>query len=159
MQDNEHNNWDEYLQAVVFPYNSGNHKTTRYSPYQLVFGRSPRLPIHSKLSSFSFSRSNSYFEQLKKSFKYLHQSARNNIIRQQEKNKKYYDKNRLDTHYKVGDRVLTKLHGMKGKLDPPFSINPKVIIRIQHLTYIVRDEITNIESRVHVTDIQSLFVH
>ena len=54
---------------------------------------------------------------------------------------------------------MTKLHGMKGKLDPPFSINPKVIIRIQHPTYIVRDEITNIESRVHVSDIRSLFVH
>ena len=26
LQDNEHNNWDEYLQAVVFAYNSGNHK-------------------------------------------------------------------------------------------------------------------------------------
>jgi transposase InsO family protein len=158
LQDNEHNNWDEYLQAVVFAYNSGTHKTTHYSPYQLVFGRPPRLSIHSKLSSFSFSRPNSYFDQLRKSLKYLHHSARNNIIRQQATNKGYFDKNRLDTHYKVGDKVLTKLHGMKGKLDPLFSINPKVITRAQHPTYIVRDEITNIESRVHVGDIRALIV-
>jgi transposase InsO family protein len=158
LQDHEHNNWDEYLQAVVFAYNSGTHKTTHYSPYHLVFGRPPRLPIHSKLSSFSFSRPNSYFNQLRKSLKYLHHSARNNIIRQQATNKGYFDKNRLDTHYKVGDKVLTKLHGMKGKLDPLFSMNPKVITRAQHPTYIVRDEITNIESRVHVGDIRPLIV-
>jgi hypothetical protein len=158
LQDNEHNNWDEYLQPVVFSYNSGTHKTTRYSPYQLVFGRSPRLVIHAKPSSFSFSRPNSYFNQLRKSLKYLHHSARNNIIRQQEMNKQHYDRNRLDPHYTVGDTVLTKLHGMKGKLDPLFAINPKIIISVQHPTYIVRDPITNIESRVHVGDIRPLLV-
>jgi ribosomal protein L21E len=114
--------------------------------------------IHAKPSSFSFSRPNSYFNHLRKSLKYLHQSARNNIIRQQEQNKKYYDVNRLDPHYKVGDTVLIKLQGMKGKLDPLFSIQPKIVIGVRHPTYIVRDPITNIESRVHVGDIRPLLL-
>ena len=158
LQDKEHNNWDEYLQAVVFAYNSGSHKTTHYSPYQLIFGRPPRLPIYSKPSYFSFSQPNDYFAQLKKTMKYFHQSARNNIICQQKRNKNYYDKNRPDPHYKLGDTVLTRVHGMKGKLDPLFSLTPKVVIRTQHPTYIVRDTITNIESRVHVNDIRPIFV-
>ncbi|CAF4597039.1 unnamed protein product [Rotaria sp. Silwood2] len=91
--------------------------------------------------------------------KRFHQSARNNILQQQSKNKTYYDKNRLDPQYKVGDRVLTRIQGMKGKLDPRFSITPKVIIHAQHPTYTVRDEITKIESRVHVSDIRPLFIH
>jgi hypothetical protein len=114
--------------------------------------------IYAKPSSFSFSWPNSYFNQLRKSLKYLHHSARNNNIRQQEMNRKYYDTNRLDLHYKVGDAVLTKLQGMKGKLDLLFSINPKIIISVQHPTYIVRDPITIIESRVHVGDIRPLLV-
>ncbi|CAF5215679.1 unnamed protein product, partial [Rotaria magnacalcarata] len=44
LQDTEDNNWDEYLQAVVFAYNTGIHKTTKYSPYELLYGRLPRLP-------------------------------------------------------------------------------------------------------------------
>ena len=32
LQDSEHNNWNEYLQAVVFAYTTGVHKTTKYSP-------------------------------------------------------------------------------------------------------------------------------
>ncbi|CAF1376893.1 unnamed protein product [Rotaria sordida] len=87
------------------------------------------------------------------------ESARNNILQQQSKNRTYYDKNRLDPQYKLGDRVLTRIQGMKSKLDPRFSITPKVIIYAQHPTYTVRDEITKIESRVHVSDIRSLYIH
>ena len=159
LQDGEHHNWDEYLQAAVFMYNSGSHKTTKFSPYELVFGHPPRLPIHAKQSHFSFLKSNDYFEQIKKTMKRFHQSARTNILRQQSKNKTYYDKNRLDPKYKVGDRVLTKIQGMKGKLDPRFSITPKVIIHTQYPTYTVRDKITRIESRVHVSDLRPLLIH
>ncbi|CAF2101449.1 unnamed protein product, partial [Rotaria magnacalcarata] len=44
LQDTEDNNWDEYIQAVVFAYNTGVHKTTNYSPYELLYGRQPRPP-------------------------------------------------------------------------------------------------------------------
>ena len=46
LQDSQDNNWDEYLQGVVFAYNTGIHKTTRYSPYELLYGRAARLSIH-----------------------------------------------------------------------------------------------------------------
>ena len=44
LQDRENNNWDEYLQSVVFAYNTGLHAATQYSPFQLQFGREPRMP-------------------------------------------------------------------------------------------------------------------
>lgn len=157
LQDEELNNWDEYLQAIVFAYNSGIHKTTKFSPYELVFGRPPRLPIHEKPHHFSLLNPNDYLEQLKKTLKHVHQFARNNILQQQSKNKTYYDKNRLDPHFKVGDRVLIKVQGVKGKLDPRFSTTPKVIVHAQHPTYIVRDEITKIETRLHVSDVRPIF--
>jgi hypothetical protein len=37
LQNQESNNWDEYLAPVVFAYNTGVHSTTEYSPYQLLF--------------------------------------------------------------------------------------------------------------------------
>jgi transposase InsO family protein len=45
LQQQYHNNWDDYLDAVIFAYNSSKHKTTRYSPFELLFSYSPRLPI------------------------------------------------------------------------------------------------------------------
>ena len=159
MQDSENNNWDEYLQAIVFAYNSGIHKTTKYSPYELIYGRRARLPFYSKPSHFSFPQPNDYFEQLKKTLKIYHQSARLNIIQQQARNKAYHDRNRPDPFYNIGDRVLTRVHGTKGKLDPIFSPTAKVIIHALHPIYIVRDEQTKMESRVHVCDIRSIIIN
>ena len=45
LQDRENNNWDEFLSLVAFAYNSGIQATTNYSPFQLQFGREPRLPV------------------------------------------------------------------------------------------------------------------
>ena len=156
LQDSEHNNWDEYLQAIVFAYNSGVHKTTKYSPYELLYSRPPRLPIHPPPSHFSFSKPSNYFGQLQKTLKIYHQFARNNILQQQERNKVYYDRNRSDPHFVIGDKVLTRVTGGKGKLDPLYSSTPKVIIQTAHPIYIVQDEVTKIESQVHVSDLRPL---
>ncbi|KAL0202987.1 hypothetical protein M9458_001005, partial [Cirrhinus mrigala] len=37
--------WDEYLHEVVFAYNTTENATTGFSPFFLMFGRSPDLPI------------------------------------------------------------------------------------------------------------------
>lgn len=44
LQDTESNNWDAYLPAVVFAYNTDLHRTTQFSPHELDFGRSPTHP-------------------------------------------------------------------------------------------------------------------
>ena len=56
LYNSESNDWDEYLETVVFAYNSGIHKTINYSPYELLYNsRHPRLPFDSEPSHFSFS--------------------------------------------------------------------------------------------------------
>ncbi|CAF3293289.1 unnamed protein product, partial [Rotaria socialis] len=156
LQDTQGNNWDEYLQAVVFAYNSGTHKTTNYSPYELLFGRSPRLPIEIPPSSFSFKKSSDYFEQLRKTLRIYRQAVQYNVAIQQQRHKIWYDRNRFDPHYNIGDKVLIKVHGNRGKLEPRFSPIPMVIAKVFHPVYIVEDEINGVSSRVHVADIRPI---
>jgi hypothetical protein len=159
LQDSQHNNWDEYLQAVVFAYNTGIHKSTRYSPYELLFGRVPRLPISKPPAYFSFTRPNDYFDQLRKTLRIYHQAARQHIIVQQQHSKTKYDSNRHDPQYCIGDKVLTRIHGNRGKLDPKYSSTPKVIIRTNHPTYEVLDEETHVSSQVHVADLRPILIN
>lgn len=156
LQDSEQNNWDEYLQAVVFAYNTGIHKTTKFSPYELVYGRLPRLPINIRPHQISLQKPLDYLEQLKKTLHIFHQASRQNILLQQEINKTIYDKNRLDPHYKIGDKVLTRIPTQRGKLDPRYSPIPKSVIQILHPIYLVQDEETNITTQVHVGDLRPL---
>ncbi|CAF1458242.1 unnamed protein product [Rotaria sordida] len=158
LQDTQDNNWDEYLQAVVFAYNTGIHKTTKYSPYELIYGRSPRLPINARPSYFSFSKPNDYFEQLKRTLRIYHQAARHHIILQQQNNKYMYDRNRLDPQYKIGDKVLTRMHNSSGKLDSKFSPIPKVITQVYHPIYEVQDEENHVYSQVHVADLRPILI-
>ena len=41
----EKSNWPCHLAKVAFAYNVTVNRTTKYSPYLLMFGRAPRLPI------------------------------------------------------------------------------------------------------------------
>ena len=44
IQDNL-SDWDQYLNPLAFAYNTAVHATTGVSPFQMVYGRLPRLPI------------------------------------------------------------------------------------------------------------------
>ena len=37
--------WDLWIDFVVFAYSTSCHESTGYSPYELIFGRTPRMPI------------------------------------------------------------------------------------------------------------------
>ncbi|CAF1548103.1 unnamed protein product, partial [Adineta ricciae] len=158
LQDDQDNNWDEYLQTVVFAYNTGVHKTTKYSPFELLYGRAARLPISIRPTSFSFSQPNDYFQQLQKTLRIFHRATRYNVLMHQHYTKQAYDRNRSDPHYSLDDLVLTRIHGARGKLDPRFSSIPKRITAVNHPTYVVQDIETDIISRVHVNDIRPLLV-
>jgi len=39
------NNWDELLPFLSYAYNTSTHSTTNHSPYEVIFGRKPKIPI------------------------------------------------------------------------------------------------------------------
>ncbi|CAF4938297.1 unnamed protein product, partial [Rotaria socialis] len=60
----ELNDWDDNLAPVIYAYNTGEHSTTGYSPFQLMFGRYPILPINHTPATFKFNRPSDYWMKL-----------------------------------------------------------------------------------------------
>lgn len=79
--------------------------------------------------------------------------------KQQQKTKTRYDLRRTNPQYKLGTMVLTRIVTNRSKLDPRYSISPKIVVRQQHPIYHVQDTNTNIIFRVHVSDIRPLLSH
>ena len=44
-----HHDWDQWVDQAVFAYNTSAHESTGLSPYELVFGHPPRMPIEVEL--------------------------------------------------------------------------------------------------------------
>lgn len=92
----------------MFTYNTTVHKTTRYIPYELLYGRKAHLPSSiTRDPEFHYTyddyvRSLQY--KLNTSFKY----ARENIIESKRTNKRYYDRNNKPGEFKVNDLVKLK---------------------------------------------------
>jgi hypothetical protein len=41
----EHSNWDKLLAPICFAYNTSVHASTKHTPFELVFGRKPKIPL------------------------------------------------------------------------------------------------------------------
>ncbi|CAF3360121.1 unnamed protein product [Rotaria sp. Silwood2] len=156
LQNSQSNNWDEFLQAVIFAYNTGVHKSTKFSPYKFVYGRPARLSIHAQSTQFTFNKPINYFEQLKKTLRIFHQASKDNILLQQQASQTYYNLHRLNPRLAIGDKVLTRIFGSRAKLDPKFSSIPKIVVDIHHPIYIVEDEHTHIRSQLHINDLRPI---
>lgn len=45
LQNQEKSRWREFVKPLVYAYNCTKNEVTGYTPYELMFGRQPRLPV------------------------------------------------------------------------------------------------------------------
>lgn len=87
-------NWDEYVNLALFvTYNTHVHKSTGYTPYELIFGHKAYIP-NSLTSPPQFRYSyEDYYSNLQPKFNKSYEIARENLMKSKEKSKAYYDRN------------------------------------------------------------------
>ena len=111
----EKKDWSKHLQKLSFAYNATVHKATGYSPYYLMFGRSPRLPIDSLFQlepemadkNIRVSYRN-FAEDWQRSMNEAFEIVRRNTKKSSQTNKNYYDRKARGVKIVAGDRVLLK---------------------------------------------------
>lgn len=147
------NDWDEYVNLAMFTYNTHIHKSTQFSPYELIFGHKAFIPnTISSQPEFKYTYDD-YYSSLKLKFNKAHQIARENIIKSKEKSKIYYDKKLNDINYKINDLVYildkqTK-PGLSKKLSPNYK-GPYKIIKVFDNKNVLVEIKSNKHVRYHV---------
>ena len=103
--------WKMYVPAMVHAYNCTRNTATGFSPYSLLFGRDPRLPIDVGVwaeegkSTGSPSRSK-YITQLRRRLRFAHKKAKQVAGKQQARHKGLYDRRYKGAALDIGDLVL-----------------------------------------------------
>jgi len=96
------NNWAEWLAMVEFTFNNKVHTVTKTSPFQVNYGREPRMGFDIRKKG-----KNEKAEKFMKEMKERHEEARAALVKLQEEMKRQADRNRKEAEkYRVGDKVL-----------------------------------------------------
>ncbi|XP_043953102.1 uncharacterized protein LOC122820018 [Gambusia affinis] len=119
LQEEDKIHWKDFVKPLVHAYNCTRNDVTGYSPYELMFGRQPRLPVDlafglpvSEQPSTSHSQ---YVEKLKSHLKESYKIATENSEKVMWKNKLRFDKQVTAAELSVGDRVLVRNVKLRGK--------------------------------------------
>ena len=111
--------WKKYVNSLVYAYNCIPHETTRISPYELMFGRKPKLPIDAtfeKAREDNVARSaHEYIEDLRERIEKTRHIVQKHMDKAKSKQKSYYDKKAKAVTINKGDKVLVKKLAFEGK--------------------------------------------
>ena len=135
LSDEEKSDWKSHLGCMTHAYNCTKHVSTTYSPYYLMFGRHPRLPIDVAFGldkpncSDNCSKSR-YIQKLRRRLNYAHKKASKYSSEQAQKYKTSYDKSVKGPQLQVNDLVLVKIvaHKARHKIKDKWESEEYIVI-------------------------------
>ena len=110
----EKQSWRDHLNKVVHAYNCTRQTATGYSPFFLLFGRSPRLPVDVAFglpdaeSGIAAASHEDYAEKWQEQMRQAYDIASQHIHKSASQGKRRYDTRAKSAPLKPGDRVLIK---------------------------------------------------
>ena len=127
--------WKEHLPKLVHAYNCTQHESTGFPPFQLLFGRPPRLPvdlIFDTPKSKQEQNYRSYAESWKNAMRSAYDTVMKNSRSAAERNKTQHDKKIRSSTLEPGDRVLVRNlseRGGPGKLRAYWEDKIHIVVR------------------------------
>uniref|UniRef100_A0A672FVG2 Gypsy retrotransposon integrase-like protein 1 n=1 Tax=Salarias fasciatus TaxID=181472 RepID=A0A672FVG2_SALFA len=126
--------WSQHVAYLVHAYNSTKSDATGYSPYHLMFGREARLPVDlcfgTSPDGIEDACHTRYVTKLKTDLKQAYKLASEAVDKRHQRNKRLYDQRVTFQSLEIGDRVLLRNLGLRGKhkLESKWSHEPYIIV-------------------------------
>ncbi len=119
LEEKDKSRWRDFVKPLVHAYNCTKHEVTGFTPYELMFGRQPRLPVdlafglpYQDTPQISHSE---YVKHLKSHLEESYSLASHRALKSAERNKIRFDKLVTNSSLEVNDRVLVRNVRLRGK--------------------------------------------
>ena len=133
--------WNTYIPLIEFAYNNSYHSMISMEPYEALYGRKCRSPVHwDEVGEQKF-----LGPELVQKTREAVERIRSRMLTAQSRQKSYADKRRRKLEFSVGDKVFLKVSptkdimrfGKKGKLSPRFIGPFEILERIGEVVYML----------------------
>lgn len=119
LEEKDKQHWRDFVKPLVHAYNCTRNDTTGYSPYELMFGRQPTLPVDLvlgiNLPTETYRTHSDYVEKLRQRLQESFTLAATNSKKTGERNKARFDAKVRAAELFEGDRVLIRNVSVRGK--------------------------------------------
>lgn len=135
--------WTMYLPELVYVYNVTPHSSTGFSPYYLLYGREPKLPVDFLLGINNDSESFEVDEWLhthRERLRYAWAAAEKNTEKSAEKRREFHERKSTPCSIDVGTKVLLRNHVQgRNKIQDVWKPDPYIITeKLQENVYKVK---------------------
>jgi hypothetical protein len=157
--------WDLLLNKLAFAYRTAVHRTTGQTPFEMVYGRQPKLPLDiclpSEVEPIELDHE-AYVKELKERLELMFNYVKQNTEVKIEKAKIAYDRKVRCSSYQIGDKVwllnCEKKKGTSPKLAKAWK-GPYVIIdKIGPVNYKIKMPNGTKRSIVHINRLKKCFM-
>ncbi|XP_037829581.1 uncharacterized protein LOC112450694 [Kryptolebias marmoratus] len=119
LESKQKSHWKQYVMPLVHAYNCTRNDVTGFTPYELMFGRKPKLAVDLAfglpLNKDRKVTHSQYIENLKKRLEESYKLASKSAQKVADKNKNRFDRKITVSELEPGDRVLVRNVRLRGK--------------------------------------------
>jgi hypothetical protein len=160
--DSQHGDWEEMLGDVCFAYHSSVHSSTQETPFFLLYGRDPNVPIHNLLGAIPRSKfpASDFVSLRMESLSIAFQRTKEENSKAREQQRKQYNKRASELRYQVGDRVLLDVKVRTKEENKKFISKYRGPFRVSRVYTNETVDIMNnsfVSKRVHVNRLRPLY--
>jgi len=143
--DRSQRDWDTKIPAILSAYRTAKNESTKYSPFYILYGRDPVLPVDTLLSPKYRYQGDEYVPTMLENLHNAYHHVRHNLARSHEKNRQYYDRTAKPVKLKVGDMVYFRNPAddtHSSKLSSHWKPFYRIVKAISDVTFVIKNQLS-----------------
>ena len=151
--------WDTYVPGMLMAYRTSVNDSTKHTPFFLLHGRDPILPMDTLLQPKLKYMGDEYVPTMLQRLHKAFDDTRSNMKQARERNKRLYDRRASESNFEEGDPVyyhdITNTPGMSDKLNIKWKPFYRIVEKTSPVNYRIRHQITGKSKNVHVSKLRA----